>query len=156
MKNLRTAILCAVLALGTLGVNAQNEVPINQPNYSKPRLFNNLPARMVIGTDRMESLLALPVGSPVSFSLTDAAAGQFNGEVISVSSKYESSIRSVVIRSTNFNGATLTIARVRNEEGIISYTGRMLSLQSGDLLELKQDGNAYVLAKKGFYDLVNE
>lgn len=156
MKNLRTAILCAVLALGTLGVNAQNDVPVNQPDYNKPRLFNNLPDRMVIGTDRMESLLSLSVGDPVSFTLTGSAAGQFNGEVISASTKYSNSIQTVVIRSTNFSGATLTISRVHNEEGNVSYTGRLLSIQHGDLLELKLQGTEYVLAKKGFYDLVNE
>jgi hypothetical protein len=156
MKNLRTAVLCAVLAFGTCGVKAQN-VPINEPDYNKPKLFNNLPDRIVFGTERINTLLATPVGSPVLIRLTETpVAGEFRGEVISVTSKYDNQIQTVVIRSTNFTGAVLTLSKVTDTDGNVSYTGRIVSMHNGDLFELKSMGTDYVLAKKNFNDLINE
>ena len=65
-------------------------------------------------------------------------------------------MNSVVIRSTNYNGATLTISKTMNADETISYSGRIISFQSGDLFELQNKDGHLTLVKRNFYDLVNE
>ena len=96
------------------------------------------------------------VGRPVSLSLSDATVFQFEGIIVSSVSKYENTIQSIVIRSTNFPGATLTVSRITDDTGNISYIGRMLSMQHGDMFELKNENSQFLLVKRKFYDLVNE
>lgn len=157
MKNLRTSLLCVCITLYSLCSFAQNQtIPINEPDYNKPKLFQNLPDNISVSVDKLNSLLDNPVGRGINMNLSDKSQFQFEGQVVSVASKYENSIRSVVIRSTNYNGAMLTLSRITNADGTITYAGRLMSFQHGDLFELQtKDGNL-ILVKKNFYDLVNE
>jgi hypothetical protein len=88
--------------------------------------------------------------------ISDGSTFRFTGKVVSAVSKYQNSIVSIVVRSTNFAGASLTISKITNEDGTITYRGRIISRQHGDLYELKQVNNNYVLIKRKYYDLVNE
>src|SRR5689334_13517448 len=139
MKNLRTSVLCVCVTLYGLCSAAQtnNAIPINQPDYNKPKLFQNQPDNIPVNLDNLNSLFAKPVGLSVSINLADASTFQFDGQVVSSASKYNNSIQSVVLRSTNFNGAQFTVSKVVDETGTTVYRGRILSLQSGDLYELQ-------------------
>ncbi len=159
MKNLRTSVLCACIALTSLGAFAQgttDPVPVNEPDYNKPKLFANLPDQVQLNTDDLASLFSNPVGSPAGIRLSDDARLRFEGVVVSSGSKYNNSIVSVVIRSSNFSGANLTISRVTLDDGATVYRGRILSLHNGDLYELQQREGRYYFVKRNFYDLVNE
>ena len=157
MKNLRTTALCVCIMLYSFCSSGQNaKIPINEPDLNKPKLFENMPDKIPVSLDNLNRLLNESVGRTVNISLSEGRQFQFEGQVVSKASKYENSIQSVVVRSTNYNGATLTISRITNTEGVVSYTGRIMSFAHGDLYELqKQDGN-FVLVKRKFYDLVNE
>jgi hypothetical protein len=61
-----------------------------------------------------------------------------------------------VINSTNYNGARLTFSKTSNRDGSVSYNGRIVSFQHGDLFELKNQEGSFVLIKRNFYELVNE
>lgn len=157
MKTLRAPLLCVCAMLFSLCSFAQNEKdPINEPDYKKPKLFSNLPDRIPVSIEKINSLLNAPVGNSTSLKVAEGSALQFDGEVISKATKYENRIQSVVIRSTNFNGARLTISRTTKEDGSIAYTGRIISFQHGDLYELQSLNGQLTLVKKNFYDLVNE
>jgi hypothetical protein len=156
MKNLYTAVLCLCITFYSLCSAAQNQgLRANGPDGSKPKLFQSLPGNISINTDNLNTLLNTPVGHDVSMNLSDNSQFQFQGQVISASSK-ENNIQTVVIRSTNYNGARLTLSKINNEDGTISYSGRILSFQHGDLLELKNQNGHYILVKRKFNDLVNE
>ena len=157
MKTLRTAVLCVSITLYSVCSFAQNQpVLVNEPDYNKPKLFQNLPDNISISIDKLNSLLDNQAGRGISMNLSDKSQFPFEGQIVSVASKYENSIQSVVVRSTNYNGATLTVSRITNTDGTIRYTGRLMSFKHGDLFELQtKDGNL-VLVKKNFYDLVNE
>ncbi|MGB2704554.1 MAG: hypothetical protein WBC81_12865 [Chitinophagaceae bacterium] len=157
MKNLRTAALCATISLYCLSSVAQTgDIPINEPNLNKPKLFQNLPDIIPVKMNNITVLMGAEVGRPVSLSLSDATVFQFEGIIVSSVSKYENTIQSIVIRSTNFPGATLTVSRITDDTGNISYIGRMLSMQHGDMFELKNENSQFLLVKRKFYDLVNE
>lgn len=158
MKNLRTIAACISITLYSLGSSAQtgNTVPVNEPNYNKTKLFQGLPEKIQVSKDNLSSLFSEQVGRTVSLDLSNDESFLFTGDVVSTVSKYENSIQSVVIRSTNFPGARLTVSKITDANGNISYTGRIISMQHGDLFELKNDNNQLVLVKRKFHDLVNE
>ena len=157
MKNLRTAASCVSISLYSLSSVAQTgDIPINEPNLNKPKLFQNLPDIIPVKMNNITVLMGAEVGRPVSLSLSDATVFQFEGIIVSSVSKYENTIQSIVIRSTNFPGATLTVSRITDDTGNISYIGRMLSMQHGDMFELKNENSQFLLVKRKFYDLVNE
>ena len=159
MKNFRTAMLCVCIALCSLCSSAQKQdqsIPFNKPNYNKPKLFINLPDSISISVDNLNSLFNTQLGRASSLNLSDNSTFRFEGQVMSTSSKYGNTIKSVVIRSTNYNGATLTISKTMNADGTISYSGRIISFQSGDLFELQNKDGHLTLVKRNFYDLVNE
>jgi hypothetical protein len=157
MKNLRTAVLCAGLALCSLGSYAQDKpAPVNEPDYNKPKLFTGLPDQVELNTEDLSNLFNAPLGRGTSLRLTDDNQFRFEGEVVSSGSKYQNNLQSMVIRSTNFNGANLTVSRVTNADGSVVYRGRIISLAHGDLYELQQRDGRYLLVKRNYYDLVNE
>ena len=125
MKNLRTPVLYVCITLCSLCTIAQNQgLRGNGPDGFKPKLFQNLPEKISINPDNLNNLLNTPVGHTVSINLSDNSRFQFEGQVISVSNHEESNIQTVVIRSTNFGGARLTLSKISNPDGTISYSGR--------------------------------
>lgn len=158
MKNLRTIAACLSITLYSLCSSAQTgyTVPVNEPNYNKTKLFQGLPEKIQVSMDNLSSLFSEQVGRSVSLNLSGDESFRFNGDVVSVVSKYENTIQSVVVRSTNYPGARLTVSKIADANGNISYTGRIISMQHGDLFELKNVNNQFVLEKRKFHDLVNE
>jgi hypothetical protein len=159
MKNLRTSFLCACLTLGGLCSFAQKgarPIPINQPNLNKPKLFQALPDKIPVNVSNLATLLNTPVGNTVDINLSDKTAFPFKGQVVSVVSKYDNTIQSVVINSTNYNGARLTFSRTTSRDGTVSYSGRIVSFEHGDLFELKNQEGSFVFIKRNFNELVNE
>ena len=156
MKNLRAPILCVCITLYSLCSFGQSqELRANGPNGYKPKLFQSLPENISVNAANLNNLLNTPVGHSVSINLSDNSQFQFEGEVVSASSQ-ENNIQTIVIRSTNYNGARLTLSKITNADGTILYSGRILSFQHGDLLELKNQAGHYILVKRKFNDLVNE
>jgi hypothetical protein len=146
-----------MLLIGAVSANAQETAPLTEPNYKKPQLFTSLPENIKVNVDNLKVLLKSSTGDAVASDLGDGSAFDFNGQVVSTATKHNNTIKSVVIRSSNYNGASLTISQLTNEDGSISYTGRIISFNHGDVFELQKqpDGN-YAFVKKKFYDLVNE
>ena len=153
MKNLSTAVLSVCITLCSLFASAQNKtVPINEPDYNKPKLFADLPDRINFNPASLTNLFNLQVGQTVNIPLTS----NFSLAGIVVSTANNDNATSVVIKSTNRVGARLTFTRVVNDDKTIKYIGRIISLQHGDTYEIAYENNQYYFQKKGLYDLVNE
>lgn len=137
-------------------MNAQDaNVPLNEPNYNKPRMFNTMPARIEITPEKMQQLIATPNGQNANIPF-NTQGGAIDGDVISAVSKYNNAIQSVVIRCAAFDGARLTLSKVTLPDGSTKFTGRIISLSHGDLYQLVQEDAGWVLVKKNFYDLINK
>lgn len=157
MKNLRTAILCAVtLLLGMTSMAQENKIPINEPDPNKPRLFDGLPSRIPVTRTDLNALVDAQVGRTTSINLAAESAIRFDGEIVSVASQPDNRVQSIVLRSSNFNGARFTLSRITGSDGTYSYVGRIISFQHGDLYELKNEAGNMVLVKKNYYELINE
>ncbi len=145
-------ILCCATGL------AQTRATINEPDYNKPALFSNFPDKIPVTIDELKSLFSTDAarGKAAAVSFADRKLPGFNGKIVSIASKYNNSIRSVVIRSTQFNGATLTLSSSTTTDGAASYTGRIISFQHGDLFVLQKENDHYYLIKKKYHELINE
>ena len=154
MKYLSLPGLCLLLSILCCTTYAQNTIPVNEPNQNKPRLFTNLPDKIPVDVSELQSLITTETGKTVSLKLGQNTLSSFNGQVISKADDH--TIHSVVIRSANFNGATLTLSSSAQPNGAVKFTGRIISFQHGDAYELQNRDNQYILIKKNFYDLINE
>jgi hypothetical protein len=159
MKNLKLAGLG--LAMILCGAVSAQEIPLNEPNYNKPLLFADLPDKIPVEAAYLKNVLTNSgtPGKDVQFKLADGKAGskisQFNGKVISVAAK-ETGANSIIVRSSNFNGATLSISEVKLEDGTMAFRGHIISMQHGDLFELELIEGQYYFVKRKFHDLINE
>ena len=155
MKNLRTHAVCVCLSLMSICSYAQSNTrpPLNEPDYNKPRLFNNLPERIPFSVTNV-TLFNASIGAAVDLGLSDTVPFTMDGEVIATS--FSDKVQKLVVRSSNYPGANMTISKVTNNDGSVSYHGRILSIKHGDFYELQKSIEGYVLVKKSFYDLINE
>jgi hypothetical protein len=157
MKNLRTTVLCACITVCSLYSAAQTP-KVNAPDYNKPRSFDNLPEVIPVSIDNLNSLIHLKPGASINTNLsTDVKTAPFEGTVVSAVSKYDDKVQTVLIKSTNYNGATLYISKVMKEDGTVKYNGRLMTdFQHGDLFILQHKDGALALVKKNFYEVINE
>jgi hypothetical protein len=142
-----------------VSVSAQNnKVPVNQPDYNKPSLFAGMPDQIRIDVSELENLLTQQpeTGKNVAVTFADKAVPSFNGKIESVASKYNNTIKTLIIRSSNFSGATLTLSSSTLPDGTVRYSGRIISFKHGDLYVLEQQNQQYFLIKKKYNDLINE
>lgn len=154
MKNKKAGALLALLTLSFCFAFAQtSRPPLNIPDYSKPKIFADLPEKMSLRIASTEGLLDQPVGATISATI--AKGFTVAGTVVSKSNPDDTTVKSVVIR-TNRQGAIFTFSRIRKKDGSLSYIGRMLNRAGGDALEIVQEGKEYVIRKKGLYDMLNE
>jgi hypothetical protein len=153
MKNLAKGFICLSLIFICLLSNAQAP-PVREPDMNRPSLFQSLPNKISCRISDLSVLLESEIGKAVSFSLVNNLS--FQGVVSSVASKFDNTLLSVVVRSTNFPGAALSFSRITKEDGTYSYVGRIISFQHGDAYEINLENGQYYFVKKGFYDLVNE
>ena len=153
MKNLVKGIICLSVFFVCIKTSAQTP-PVREPDMNRPSLFQNLPEKISCRINDLSAFLESEIGKSISFSFTNSL--NFHGIVSSVASKFDNTLQSVVIRSTNFPGAALSFSKVTREDGSVYYVGRILSFQHGDAYEISQENGQYFFVKKGFYDLVNE
>lgn len=158
MKHLKLSGLCLLFMFFCAVVSSQDRVPINEPDYNKPQLFKDLPDQIPVDMNELKSLITgnTETGRDVQLDLAGSKLSSFKGKVVSSASKYDNKMQSVVIRSSNFNGATLTLSSSTQPDGTVKYTGRIISFQHGDLYELEKQNDKYILVKKNYYDLINE
>jgi len=157
MKNLRTYVLYVCFILCSLSAVAQIQTMRGKnPDFTKLILFPNLSEKTSVSVDNLNTVLNTPVGMNININLSDKSQFQFEGEVISVSGKETGNVQSMLIRSSNYEDARFTLSRITNDDGTISYSGRILSFRHDDILELKKEDGHLIFIKRKYNDLVNE
>jgi hypothetical protein len=158
MKNLKSLGLCLICTFLCAISFAQNKAPLNEPDLNKPKLFTDLPDQIAIDITELKTILTTntETGKNATVTFADKKLQAFSGKVIAAASKYNNTLQTLSIRSSNFSGATLTLSSFTQPDGTVSYTGRIISFSHGDAYILEKKNNEYVLIKKKFYDIVNE
>ena len=100
----------------------------------------------------MEYLFDISVGS----SVTAKFSRDFYLQGTVVSKATDASVKAIVIKATNRQGAVFTITRIRKPDGTDIYKGRILSKNNSDAFEIVKENDEYVLQKKNYYEMVRE
>jgi hypothetical protein len=132
--------------------SAQKMAPQREPDYSKPKLFLSMPLIVPVVLQQLDSLLLQPEGKPVTLHL--GAGYEFQGQVVSRSNGFDKTLSSMVVRMTGPAALTLSLSRRTTDVGA-QYTGRLISYEHGDALELVADAGGYHFEKRGLYDLLS-
>ena len=113
---------------------AQDRVSLKEPDPNKPTLFANLPDKISVDIHQLKNFFSNTAvkGKEVNVRFIDKTLPGFNGKIISATSKYNSTLCSVVVSSTRFNGATLTLSST-SADGTVRYSGRIVSFQHAGL-----------------------
>jgi len=157
MKNLSTSLLYACITFCSVSATAQIQSSRGKnPDVAKLILFQNLPEKISVSMENLNTLLNTAVGKSVNINLSDKSQFQFEGQVVSVSGEKDAKVQSMVIRSTNYDGARFTLSQFINSDGTKSYSGRIISFNHDDLLELKNQDGHFNFIKRKYNDLVNE
>ena len=154
MKNVISA-LCVIVVFITTHANAQiqNKLPITEPDYHKPKLFNNLPSAIPLNVGQVNAVLNKQEGAQVTISLADQLT--IEGVIISTSDKKNNHQKSIVVKCSNWPGTYLTLSANENNDDMI-LNGRLLSRQYGDAYEVVKKNGTYYLHKINLYDLLSE
>lgn len=136
----------------------EDRVQLREPDNNKPALFRELSEKIHIDIAEMQHLFdpAAARGDESGCSFLDKKLPGFAGKIISATSKYNNTLRSVVISSTRFNGATLTFSSFTTTDGTTRYSGRIVSFENDDSYVLEKHDDQYFLVKKRFHELVSE
>lgn len=153
MKYLKTGFICVFLILCFLRGTTQIS-HTTKDEYRKPKLFADLPETMPLKVSVLNSILDFDKGRSVNLQL--GSNFNYRGVVVSKSDPADVSLKSVVIKSINRQGATLTFTRTINNEGDLVFLGRILSFRHSDAYELKLQEGQYVFIKKRADEIFNE
>ncbi len=145
-------VLCTGASITAL---AQKETTaLFTTDHNKPELFQQFPEKILLNMNRINTLFSMAPGESVDMNIADGGSFRFAGQIVSVSTKYQNRITSVVIRSANFAGAILVVSKVTGEDSSVSYTGRIISRDNGDTYLLQEAQGRFTLNKKMARDLI--
>ncbi len=130
------SITCMLLSARA---NSQT-APLNQHPVEKPMLFSQLPEKITCTSASLQNIFAAALNNPLSVSLGNQL--KIEGVVIAKTAVTSGQL-SINIRCTNFQNALLNISRITQSDGSYSYTGRIVSLQHGDVLLLREENGQY-------------
>jgi hypothetical protein len=150
-------VLIALLFTTLATAQYKDHVRLNEPDLNRPRLFDKLPAEIPVSVAELNKLLSGETTAGRSANIgsdAEAKLSPFKGTIMSSAKDHQ--MRSVVIRSEAFNGATLTISSSTNADGTVTYRGRIISFKHGDAYDLQQRDGQYYFVKKSFYEMVYE
>src|SRR4051812_42922251 len=119
MKTRKLVTACVLFCLSYLYSTAQEKIPINQPDYNKARLFQEVPQKINLKVSDMESLFEFSVGT----SVTAKFSKEFYLQGTIVSKSNDPSVKAVIIRSTNKPGAVFTFTKITKNDGSSIYKG---------------------------------
>ncbi len=158
MKNLKLMGLALSMLMCCATISAQERSPLNEPDANRPKLFTNLPDRIPVDVTELQSLVSgvNTTGRDASVRFSNEKFKTFRGRVVSTASRDNDRVKSLVLRSDDFNGASFTVTAMTQADGTTKYSGRILSFRHADMYVLENSNGSYYLVKKNFYEVVSE
>lgn len=151
MKTLICAV-CVMIFCCTRS-QAQTAIPLPATAQNKPALFADLPIQLNITAAQLDALLQLSQGAAVNINIDGRFP--FTGTVVSKSKEGEP-YQTIVIRSTNRQGAAFSITSTQTDDGSHRYRGRIISRQHADSFEVVRRDQQYFLIKRSADELITE
>lgn len=128
MKNYATYALSLLLSFIVI-------TGFSQTN-AKPKQFSNFPDKINCSEQELASIFNATPGQAISLSFSDNFI--FSGNVTSNIAKY-ANLQSAIIVSPNYFNTVFSVSRTTNNDGSISYIGRIINKNYFDGFELKKN-----------------
>ena len=128
MKNYATYALSLLLSfIAITGFSQTN---------AKPKQFNNFPEKINCSEQELASIFNATPGQVISLSFSNNFI--FTGNVTSNIAKY-ANLQSAIIVSPDYFNTVFSVSRTTNNDGSISYIGRIINKNYFDGFELKKN-----------------
>lgn len=112
---------------------------------TKPKQFNNFPEKITCSEQELANVFNATPGQVISINFSDNFI--FSGSVKSNLVKY-SNLQSAVVVSPDYSNTIFNVSKITNDDGSISYIGRIINKSFFDGFELKKNtAGVYQLTK---------
>ncbi len=145
MKNL---CLTGIILLCCLAYNhtaAQKSVPINQVLPAKPELFARVPGKFRTSIFLLEKLFNSPASGTVEFPMADDLS--FKGSLVESVRNNKNAV-TINVRSSNYDGAVLTLSKITQPDLSEIYNGRIVSIRYADVFVLTKENAQYYFTRE--------
>jgi hypothetical protein len=116
--------------------------PLNQPT-DKPLMFASLPGKLECNLEEVDRLFMADPSDQLLVQLNNYL--QLSGTVMEKVRK-SPEILTVNFKTANYGGALFTISRII-QNGVIRYSGRIISKDNGDVLMMVKENDKYFFTK---------
>lgn len=144
MKNLYAAGYLAILLFTVQSLSAQTDPPVNQHPAEKPKLFNDLAAKTEFSEADLRRIFNSSISEKVNFKLNTSL---FTDAVITEKVQKSKGLTSINCTLPAFNNALFNLSMI-NTDGVIRFTGRIVSRDHGDILLLQKENGKYFFIKQ--------
>jgi hypothetical protein len=144
MKNLKI-LGGIVLCILSLHAGAQLRPPLNELPAMKPLLFTDLPSTFNISQLTIEKIFAGPATGNIKLAIDN---GRTIEGVIVEKLQRSAAVTTVNIKLPQYQQALLTISRITGTDKRLAYTGRVVHINYGDVLILKQEAEKLYFKKE--------
>jgi len=144
MKNL-VILGGIVLCLNSLQLTAQVKAPLNSIQAEKPLLFTDLPQKFSVSILAIEKIFAGSSSGNVKIPIDNNRIIQ---GVISEKLQRSKQLTTINIRLPQYQQALFTISKITGENQKVNYTGRIIHIDYGDVLLLKQENQQLFMLKE--------
>lgn len=110
------------------------------------------PKKLDLKISDMEYLFGLPEGTAVTAKFSK----EFYLQGTIVSKANDATVKSVVIKASNRQGAIFTFTKISDPNGSFVYKGRITSRNNSDAFEILKVNDQYVLQKKDYHEIIAE
>jgi hypothetical protein len=135
-------VMCYVLFFNTYAQHLPkqgNVIP------EKRLLFGKLPEQFPITYSWLDKIFIGPDTGTVRIHVTGNS--YFEG-TISEKVQMNAHVTTINIKSSNYEGAMLSVSKIRYNDSTMKYIGRIISIQHGDMFELTQENDEVFFKKK--------
>lgn len=138
MKHLCKTMLAILLCITAVISHAQT-------SSGKPAIFANFPSSINISEAVLKN--SFEYGKDQHATILLGSGLSFSGTVISNVQKY-GNLRILIIKSNVWANTLMQVSQINNEDGSISFSGRIINPEAADGYEIKRiQGGAYTLRK---------
>lgn len=123
----------------------------SQSNSQKPKQFDSFPVKVNCSEQELARVFNTAQGQNINLSFSDNF--NFSGTVTSNIVKYNN-LQTAVIVSPDYANTIFNVSKITNQDGSISYIGRIINKNFFDGFELKQSSTGNYQLTKIETDLV--
>lgn len=117
----------------------------SQNNSQKPKQFDSFPATVICNEQELARVFNTAQGQNINLSFSDNF--NFSGTITSNIIKYNN-LQTAIIVSPDYTNTIFNVSKITNQDGTVSYIGRIINKNFFDGFELKQSSTGnYQLTK---------